>query len=155
MDYGDSPEERLRLVTNAITDQIGKSNKKREKARMNSSRYTKLQLAASAITPVILGISTGPSIDWYHVAALVASGTALFAGSMLAAFSFRDRWKGFAQVIGRLQELKLDAELLATRKDLTEDQVNDLRLSFQSAMDDGNASWQKTISEAKTPVTSH
>jgi hypothetical protein len=155
MEYGDSPEERLRLITNAIKDQIGKSNTKRETARKNSSRYTKLQLASSAVTPVILGISTGPSIDWYHVSALVASGTALFAGSMLAAFSFKDRWKGFAQVIGRLQELKLDAELLATRQGVSDDEVQELRANFQSAMDDGNASWQKTITEAKASVTSH
>ena len=154
----DCPAGRLRLVMEALSEQHERADLKRRQAQRKSSRFLFTQVTALAITPILLAVSTmwpltavSSSFDWFRLAALITSGISLGAGSLLASFSYRERWQNYVRVSGNLQSLRLEGQILGSRSSLTDIEVETFRQRFQDTLASGNTKWQKTISQAKTP----
>jgi hypothetical protein len=156
----DSSAGRLRLVMDALSEQRDLTDSKREKARRMSSRFLVTQMTALAVTPILLAVSTmtplravstTSSFDWFRLAALIASGISLLTGSLLASFSYRERWQNYVRVSGNLQSLQLEGQILSSRSSLTDTDVEAFRQRLQDTLASGNTKWQKAISQAKTP----
>ena len=156
----DSSAGRLKLVMDALSEQRELTDLKREKARRMSSGFLVIQMTALAVTPILLAVSTmtplsavstTSSFDWFRLAALIASGISLLTGSLLASFSYRERWQNYVRISGNLQSLQLEGQILGSRSSLTDTDVEVFRQRLQDVLASGNTKWQKAISQAKTP----
>ena len=144
------PQHRLSLVRAAVDKQRLAIDKKRYRAQRRLTYLTVIQLTTLAATPVLLSLSNMDSFSWYTVAGLILSAIAVCTGSLLTAFSFRERWRNFVRVSGSLQELKLSGDLLASLGDtLTDDQILEFREQYQTTLANGNENWQKAVAEPK------
>ena len=150
-DPGASPFARLLLVQAAVDTQRTAIDAKRYKAQRRLTGITLIQLVALAATPVFLGLSNMDTFNWYTVVGMILSAIAALTGSLVAVFSYRERWSNFVRVSGNLQEIKLTGELLATKGDLVSDEdVDKFRAEYQRVLSNGNSQWQKAVTSSKS-----
>jgi hypothetical protein len=142
----ESRQCQLQIVREAVDAQRVSIDSKRKKAKRIFVWITTLQLLFLAATPVFLGLSSMDTFNWYTVIAFILTACALLTGSLLATFSFRERWRNFARVSGDLQELRLDGKILDFYGDsLTLCQLLEYRHKFQAALSAGNEKWDDVV----------
>lgn len=147
---GDSlARKRLAIFLSQVRAQEDKTKKKRDRAQRGAYWLGIVQVGSLAATPIFIGLSNMGVFSVHNVIALILSAVSLFTGSILAAFTYRERWRGFARIAGRLHALEKEAAYLEVEPpgSLRECAVEDLRLQLRQVLDEGSDAWQATVQE--------
>jgi hypothetical protein len=144
--------QKLVFLKESINERLAGSNSRRYYFRKRAFYNHMLAAVLAAVTTVLLGLNIEPLKEYIRIAALILSAMTTLLSVYSAFYNDKELWVANNNAVNRFYQLLFDIQFEERgEKDLTEEQIDGFRKTYQNILDELNATWAKNRMASAKP----